>query len=122
MSRSREKPILQNLLITDIAAEGKAIAKYEGIIVFVSQCVPGDVVDVQIIRNRRRFMEGYPVLFHTYSANRSKPFCKHFGVCGGCKWQHLPYKKQLEFKQKQVADNLERIGKIEYSLKIGGFL
>lgn len=112
MSRSREKPLLQNLLITDIAAEGKAIAKYEGIVVFVSQCVPGDIVDVQIIRKRKRFMEGYPVTFHTYSANRSKPFCKHFGVCGGCKWQHLPYEDQLMYKQKQVADVLERIGKV----------
>lgn len=112
MARSKHKPLLEHLLIEDIAAEGKAIARYEGMVVFVSLCVPGDVVDVQIIRKRNRFMEGYPVKFHSYSANRSEPFCSHFGVCGGCKWQHLPYIEQLKFKQQQVADALERIGKV----------
>jgi len=111
MGRSKVKPLLEKLVIVDIAAEGKAIARYEGMIVFVTQCVPGDIVDVQILRKRKRFMEGYPVKFHSYSANRSEPFCKHFGVCGGCKWQHLPYADQLLFKQKQVSDTIERIGK-----------
>ncbi|MBN1789042.1 MAG: 23S rRNA (uracil(1939)-C(5))-methyltransferase RlmD [Bacteroidales bacterium] len=114
--RSRHKPLLENLLITDIAAEGKAIARHEGMVVFVSQCVPGDVVDVQVIRKRKRFMEGYPVKFHAYSPDREKPFCDHFGVCGGCKWQHLPYREQLRFKQQQVVDALERIGKAEVKL------
>lgn len=114
--RSRHKPLLENLLITDIAAEGKAIARHEGMVIFVSQCVPGDVVDVQVIRKRKRFMEGYPVKFHAYSPKREKPFCDHFGVCGGCKWQHLPYGEQLRFKQQQVADALERIGKTEVEL------
>ncbi len=104
------------MLITDIAAEGKAIARYEGMVIFVSQCVPGDVVDVQVIRKRKRFMEGYPVKFHAYSPEREKPFCVHFGVCGGCKWQHLPYKEQLRFKQQQVVDALERIGKAEVNM------
>jgi 23S rRNA (uracil1939-C5)-methyltransferase len=116
MGRSKIKPLLAKLLIVDIAAEGKAIARHEGLVVFVSQCVPGDVVDVQIIRKRKRFMEGYPVKFHSYSANRSVPFCSHFGVCGGCKWQHLPYPEQVKFKQQQVADVLQRIGKVSVDL------
>jgi 23S rRNA (uracil1939-C5)-methyltransferase len=116
MGRSKHKPLLERLLIVDIAAEGKAIARYEGMVVFVSKCVPGDIVDVQIIRKRKRFMEGYPVKFHTYSANRSEPFCRHFGVCGGCKWQHLPYTEQVKFKQQQVTDMLQRIGKIPVDL------
>src|SRR5512138_3383784 len=112
MSRSKTKPLLEKLLITDIAAEGNAIAKLDGMVIFVSQCVPGDVVDVQVVRKRKRYMEGFPVKFHTWSPIRSKPFCVHFGVCGGCKWQHLPYDKQVSFKQQQVKDMLERIGKV----------
>jgi len=113
MSRTKIKPFLEKLQITDIAAEGKAIAKLEGMVIFVTDCVPGDIVDVQIIRKRKRYMEGYPVTFHAYSPNRSVPFCQHFGVCGGCKWQHLPYPDQLKSKHRQVVDNLERIGKVE---------
>lgn len=116
MGRSKPKPLLEKLLIEDIAAEGKAIARYQGIIVFVSLCVPGDIVDVQIVHKRKRFMEGYPVKFHSYSDIRTKPFCIHFGVCGGCKWQHLPYPEQLRFKQQQVVDVLERIGKVSVEL------
>jgi 23S rRNA (uracil1939-C5)-methyltransferase len=116
MGRSKYKPLLENLLITDIAAEGKAIARLEGMIVFVSGCVPGDIVDVQVVRKRKRFMEGFPAKFHAYSLNRTEPFCSHFGLCGGCKWQHLPYADQLKSKQKWVADSLERIGKVEGGL------
>jgi 23S rRNA (uracil1939-C5)-methyltransferase len=116
MGRSKHKPLLENLLITDIAAEGKAIARLEGMIVFVSDCVPGDIVDVQVIRKRKRYLEGFPVKYHTYSANRTEPFCSHFGLCGGCKWQHLPYADQLNSKRKWVADSLERIGKVEGSV------
>ena len=116
MRGAKQRPILENLLITDIAAEGKAIARLDGMIVFVSECVPGDVVDVQVIRKRKRYMEGYPVKFHTYSENRTEPFCSHFGLCGGCKWQHLPYADQLKSKQQWVADSMERIGKVEVSL------
>lgn len=112
MGRSKVKPLIQQLEITDLAAEGKAIARLDGMVIFVTQCVPGDIVDVQIIRKRKKYMEGYPVKFHAYSENRTEPFCLHFGVCGGCKWQHLPYKDQLQFKQKQVSDMLERIGKV----------
>ncbi len=112
MSRSKQKPFLEKLLVTDIAAEGKAIAKLDGQVIFISDCIPGDIVDVQVIRKRKRFMEAVPVKFHTYSANRAEPFCPHFGVCGGCKWQHLPYPDQLKSKQKWVSDSLERIGKV----------
>lgn len=112
MSRSKVKPLLEQLEITDLAAEGKAIARHEGMVIFVTQCVPGDIVDVQIIRKRKKYMEGYPVKFHSYSNKRTEPFCSHFGVCGGCKWQHLPYTDQLRFKQKQVSDVLEHIGKV----------
>ncbi len=111
MGRSGTKPLIENLLITDLAAEGKAIAHYNGIVVFVTNCVPGDLVDVQVIRKRKRFMEGFPVRFHSYSENRTKPFCRHFGECGGCKWQHLPYEEQIKFKERQVNDALIRIGK-----------
>ncbi len=112
MGRSKSKPVIEKLLIDNIAAEGKAIGHLEGIVVFVSNCVPGDIVDVQVVRKRKRFMEGYPVHFHQYSATRSEPFCAHFGLCGGCKWQHLPYAEQLKFKHQQVTDAFERIGKI----------
>ncbi len=81
-------------------------------VIFVPQAVPGDVVDVQIMRKRKRYMEGIVTSYHKYSENRAKPFCEHFGVCGGCKWQNLPYSEQLKFKQKQVLDNFERIAKV----------
>jgi 23S rRNA (uracil1939-C5)-methyltransferase len=113
MGRSGQKPLIENLQISDLAAEGKALAHHNGMVVFVTHCVPGDVVDVQVIRKRKRFMEGYPVKFHSYSSNRSVPFCKHFGVCGGCKWQHLPYSEQVKFKERQVYDALTRIGKVD---------
>jgi len=118
MGRSKEKPLLEKLQIVDVAAEGKAIARHEGAVVFVTQCIPGDIVDVQIIRKRKKYMEGHPVKFHEYSKNRTEPFCKHFGLCGGCKWQHLPYSDQLLMKHKQVTDALERIGKVPVDLSL----
>lgn len=105
--------MLEKLEITDIAAEGKSIARLNNQVIFVSNAVPGDIVDVQLIRKRKSFLEGYPVHFHKFSSRRAEPFCSHFGTCGGCKWQNLPYEEQLAFKQKQVIDALERIGKIE---------
>lgn len=114
--RPKLLPVLEKLQVTDVAAEGKALAMYNGIIVFVRQAVPGDVVDVQLIRKRKRFMEGYPVKFHAYSDNRAKPFCEHFGNCGGCIWQHLPYYEQLKYKEKHVYDHLTRIGKVNMSI------
>ncbi|MBN2610367.1 MAG: 23S rRNA (uracil(1939)-C(5))-methyltransferase RlmD [Bacteroidales bacterium] len=113
MGRKKKYPVIEHLEIVDIAAEGKSIGKHEGMIVFVPQVIPGDIVDVQIKRKKKNFMEGFVVNFHKYSDKRIEPFCEHFGVCGGCKWQHLPYSEQLKYKQKQVTDSLERIGKVE---------
>jgi len=110
--KKKPLPLLEHIPVIDLAAEGKAIAKFGDMIVFVSHAVPGDVVDIQITRKRRRYYEGIPKRFHTYAADRAEPFCEHFGVCGGCKWQNLPYSKQLFYKQKQVADQLQRIGGI----------
>lgn len=106
-------PIFNNVTITDIAAEGKAIAKVNDIVVFVPFVVPGDVVDLQVTRKKSHFMEARPIHFHNYSEQRTEAVCQHFGICGGCKWQILPYTEQLRFKQKQVFDNLTRIGKID---------
>lgn len=114
MGRRRIKnPIIENIEIIDVAAEGKAIAKSDDMVIFVSHAVPGDMVDLRIIKKKKNYSEGIPVKFHKYSADRIEPVCKHFGVCGGCKWQQLPYEKQLFYKQKQVVDNLTRIGKTE---------
>jgi 23S rRNA (uracil1939-C5)-methyltransferase len=100
-------------MVDDYAAEGKSLAKVDGKVVFIESTVPGDVVDVKLFKNKKDWAEGYPLKFHEYSKERVEPFCSHFGVCGGCQWQMLPYKKQLEYKQKQVEDNLKRIGKVE---------
>lgn len=97
----------------DVAAEGKAIAKVNDLVIFVPYVVPGDVVDLQIKRKKNKYAEGEAVKFHEYSLVRAVPFCQHYGVCGGCKWQVLPYEEQIKYKQKQVEDNLTRIGKIE---------
>ena len=101
------------LEITDVAAEGKAIGRYEERVVFVQHAVPGDVVDVQVTRKRNNYFEGFPIRYQKYSPIRVQPACSHFGVCGGCKWQNLPYEQQLQYKQKEVANNLKRIGKVE---------
>ena len=114
MARKRkELPLLEKVTITDVAAEGKAIAKVNDLVIFVPYVVPGDVVDLQIKRKKHHYAEAEAVKFHEYSAVRAVPFCQHYGVCGGCKWQVLPYSEQIKYKQKQVTDNLTRIGKIE---------
>lgn len=113
MGRKKELPLLKNIRITDIGAEGNALARVDNLVVFVPMLIPGDVVDIQVIRKRKKYLEGKVIRFHEYSPDRIKPRCRHFGVCGGCKWQHLPYELQLKFKEKQVRDNLTRIGKIE---------
>ena len=100
-------------MVNDYAAEGKSLAKVDGKVIFIESTVPGDVVDVKLFKNKKDWAEGYPLRFHEYSRERVDPFCSHFGVCGGCQWQMLPYEKQLEYKQKQVEDNLKRIGKVE---------
>jgi len=115
MSRKKKQnyPLIEGLEITTLAAEGKAMGRWNDQVVFVPMTVPGDVVDVQIRSKRRRFMEGVAVRYVKESPLREKPFCAHFGVCGGCKWQNLPYAEQLRFKTEQVRDQLTRIGKIE---------
>ncbi len=104
---------MEKVTITDVAAEGKAIAKVDDLVVFVPYVVPGDVVDLQVKRKKNKYAEAEAVKFHEYSPVRAVPFCEHYGVCGGCKWQVLPYSEQIKYKQKQVTDNLTRIGKIE---------
>ena len=114
MARKRKPlPLLEGVTITDVAAEGKALARVNDLVVFVPYVAPGDIVDIQLIRKKHNYAEGKAVAFHKYAEERAVPFCEHFGVCGGCKWQHLPYDRQLEFKQQQVADQLSRIGKVE---------
>ena len=110
--RKRKNIILEGLRVDDYAAEGKCLAKVDGKVVFIESTVPGDVVDVKLFKNKKDWAEGYPVRFHEYSKERVEPFCSHFGVCGGCQWQMLPYERQLEYKQRQVEDNLKRIGKV----------
>ena len=113
MGRKKELHLLEKVLITDIGSEGNALARVDNQVVFVPMLIPGDVVDIKIRKKRKKFLEGSVIRFHEYSADRIAPVCKHFGVCGGCKWQHLPYPLQLKYKQKQVTDNLTRIGKVE---------
>ncbi len=117
MGKMRRKkanyPLIESLEITTLAAEGKAMGRYNDIVVFVPMTVPGDVVDVQIRTKRRRFMEGTVVNYVKKSELRTEPFCDHFGLCGGCKWQNLPYEEQLRFKSEQVRDQLTRIGHLE---------
>lgn len=113
MSRKKNLPLLENIEITDVAAEGKALARVDGMAVFVPYAVPGDVVDLQVRRKKHSFMEAEVVRMVKPSELRTEPFCPHFGTCGGCKWQCLPYEEQLRWKQKQVTDNLQRIGKVE---------
>lgn len=109
----RKKPIFEKVLIEGIAAEGKAIARVDNKVIFVSGVAPGDVVDIRVTRKKKSFLEGVALKIHEYSKDRVEPFCKDFGTCGGCKWQHIPYELQLKFKNQQVTDNLVRIGKIE---------
>ena len=106
--------IIENLEIIDAAAEGKSVARTGDKVVFVNGGVPGDVADIKITLQKRRFLEGTPVLFHKKSEYRAEPFCKHFGICGGCKWQNMQYERQLFYKQKQVKDNFERIGHLTF--------
>lgn len=100
-------------MVEDYAAEGKSLTRQDGKVIFIENVVPGDVVDVRLTKNKKDWAEGYPLKFESYSQERTQPFCQHFGVCGGCQWQMLPYEKQLQYKQKQVHDNLKRIGKVQ---------
>jgi len=111
--RKPKYPLLEQVEIIDIAAEGKAIGKVDDQVVFVSGAVTGDIVDIQVSKKRSKFMEGYIKAFHKYSPHRIEPFCSHFGECGGCKWQMLPYKLQTEFKERQVREQLRRLSGLD---------
>lgn len=113
MSKKKNLPLLQNIEITGIAAEGKALTRIDDCVVFVPYCVPGDIVDLQITKKKHNFMEARVERFVRYSDKRCEPVCPHFGNCGGCKWQILPYEEQLRYKQQQIVDNLTRIGKVQ---------
>lgn len=113
MGRRGKYPVIENVRIEDVAAEGKALARVNEKVLFTAFAVPGDVVDIQITNKRKSYLEGYVVNYREYSPLRTTPFCEHFGMCGGCKWQNLPYSEQLKFKQKQVVDQLTRIAKVE---------
>ncbi|TVR43808.1 MAG: 23S rRNA (uracil(1939)-C(5))-methyltransferase RlmD [Bacteroidia bacterium] len=117
MSRKKKRnlPVLEQVEITGFAAEGKALARVGNKVLFVPFAAPGDVADVQVTKSRKNYMEGRLIAVHKRSPERITPFCAHFGICGGCKWQHLPYDKQLAYKQQQVTDNLERLAGVDLS-------
>ncbi len=115
MKKKKEQPILEDILITDVGAEGKAIARVDGMVVFVPYVVPGDIADIKIIKKKKNFAEGRAVNVKHYSDKRVEPQCPHFGTCGGCRWQTLNYADQLAAKQQQVRDNFERLGHIDCS-------
>lgn len=112
--KRKEKFVLQNVEIMDVAAEGKALARVDDMVLFVPYVAPGDVVDVEVFKKRKNYMEGRVLKVNTFSALREKPFCEHFGTCGGCKWQHIQYKEQLNFKRNQVVDHFKHIGKFDF--------
>jgi 23S rRNA (uracil1939-C5)-methyltransferase len=114
LSRKRkELPVVENLEILRVAAEGKSVGRWDDLVVFVPYCAPGDVVDVKLDRKKHKYAEGHVVRLVKPSEIRVEPFCEHFGVCGGCKWQHIPYQYQLQYKRQQVVDALQRIAKVE---------
>ncbi|MCE4562958.1 23S rRNA (uracil(1939)-C(5))-methyltransferase RlmD [Maribellus sp. CM-23] len=113
MARNKKKPFYEDVRIEDIGAEGKALARVGEMVIFTSMAIPGDVVDLQVTKKRKRYEEAFVRAYKSYSDDRIDAFCEHFGVCGGCKWQMLPYEKQLQYKQKQVSDQLTRIGRLE---------
>ncbi len=113
MGRNRKKPFYEKVKIEDIGAEGKALVRVGDVVVFTRLVIPGDVVDLQVTKKRKRYQEAVVTKIHDYSEDRVDAFCTHFGTCGGCKWQFLPYKKQLFYKEKQVGDQLKRIGRLD---------
>lgn len=113
VSRNKKKPFYEKIEIEGIGAEGKALARINNMVVFTKLVVPGDVVDLQVIKQRKKYQEAVVTKIHKFSVDRKQAFCHHFGTCGGCKWQYLPYEKQLFYKQQQVEDQLKRIGKMD---------
>ena len=118
MRKKKPRVILENILITDYAAEGKALARHDGKVIFISGAVPGDTADLLLIKNKKDWAEARVMKINSFSPDRVQPFCPHFGVCGGCKWQMLPYEKQLQYKQQEAEQNLRRIGKITDALML----
>ncbi len=104
---------MENLLVTGYAAGGKCLAKHEGKVIFMENAVPGDIVTVRLIKNKKDWAEAQVIRIVSFSSERIEPFCQHFGICGGCQWQMLPYEKQLEYKHDQVLQSLKRIGKLD---------
>jgi len=115
MKRKKEAVIIEKLEIIDIAAEGKALGKHNDKVIFVDHVAPGDIVDIIITKDKKSYSNGLPIHFHKYSNERQSAFCQHFGICGGCKLQHINYETQLFYKRKQVQDNFERIGKLNFA-------
>lgn len=114
MARRKKKfPIIERMSVETAGAEGKTIGHYDGKVVMVNGLVPGDVADIQVTKKRRNYLEGKAIKIHDFSERRAEPFCTHFGLCGGCKWQNMAYDSQLYFKEKQVKDQLLRIGHLE---------
>jgi 23S rRNA (uracil1939-C5)-methyltransferase len=112
MTNPRDKGhVFQNVVVLDAGSEGKAVARVGDLVIFVPFVVPGDVIDIQVTHRKRSYLEGKAIRFHKYSEKRTEAFCSHFGTCGGCRWQNMQYEEQLFYKQKQVADNFQRIGK-----------
>ncbi len=112
MKYKKKPTVIKQVIIEDYAAEGKSLTRIEGKVYFVERTVPGDLVDIQVFKNKKDWAEAFPLYFHKYATDRVTPICKHFGTCGGCVWQMLPYSKQLLYKQKQVADHFNRIAKV----------
>lgn len=112
MSGKLKNTVIKGVTIESIGAEGKCIARHENRVIFVDKVAPGDVADIKIVKKKKNFLTGIPVKIVRYSEHRTTPFCEHFGVCGGCKWQHIDYETQLYYKRQQVIDNLERIAKV----------
>jgi len=114
MARKKTKQIFTNIEVIDAGAKGKSVAKApDGRVIFLTNAIPGDVVTIQTFKKRKAYYEGDAVKFHSYSNRRTQSVCKHFGTCGGCKWQHMKYNDQLYFKQKEVEQNLKRLGNID---------
>jgi 23S rRNA (uracil1939-C5)-methyltransferase len=113
MGRRKNLPLLEKVLIENIGAEGRSLARVDNMVVFVKGAVPGDVADLQVFRRKGRYMEARAVHYHTFSDQRTEPFCSHFGTCGGCTWQHLPYSRQLYYKQQQVEDAFRHIARVK---------
>lgn len=112
MSRNNSAlPVYEKVEIIDIGSDGKAVARAGELVIFIPYAIPGDIVDIQVVKRKRSYREGKVIRYHSFSPRRCEPFCTHFGICGGCRWQNLIYEEQLYFKQKQVTESLKRIGK-----------